>query len=91
MILLEQWRNETMIVTSVINGKHMHNSLHYVGAAIDFVMPKWTNDVAREKLKEGRGIVGSDFDLIYDESPGNQHFHLEFQPKQAYTEPLKID
>jgi hypothetical protein len=91
MILLEEWRKETIIITAVINGRHMHNSLHYVGSAIDFTMPKLSIEQSREKVTQGRALLGIDFDLLYDETMGNQHFHLEFQPEHAYTESLRIE
>lgn len=63
-----------VVVTAILNGKHMVNSLHYTGAAVDFVTAL---DVDRtEWLAELRDRLGLLFDVI-DET---DHIHIEYQP-----------
>ena len=62
------------LITSVLNGEHMHNSLHYVGAAADFVLGGVEDRDAWVIIL--RQHLGSDFDVI-DEG---DHIHIEYQP-----------
>lgn len=67
------------IVTSLKDGKHGPNSLHYVGAAVDLRSKHLKlSDVNRvfSALKE-RLPLG--FDCVNELSPA--HFHIEYQPK----------
>lgn len=66
-----------LVITSVMDGKHMEGSKHYKGLAFDFR----SRDIdegdivfVRMKLKEW---LGSDYDVIYE----NDHFHVEYDPK----------
>ena len=66
--------SKSVIITTVLNGAHMHNSLHYTGAAVDFVVDLV---VARSDfVDELRDRLGPDFDVI-DEG---DHIHIEYQP-----------
>lgn len=62
------------VVTSILDGLHMHNSLHYTGAAVDFVIGDAPNrSVFASEL---RSRLGRDYDVI-DEG---DHIHVEYQP-----------
>ncbi len=76
MILADFCRGSEIkpLVTSMIDGAHMNNSLHYVGAAFDFV-----SDLTEDRdawLNELRMRLGRDFDVV-DE---HDHVHIEYQP-----------
>ena len=72
-----------LVVTSVTDGRHMRGSLHYVGAAVDFRVPRDDKGVPdgsqlRQRLAEA---LGPDFDVV-DEG---DHIHVEWQPKEPYA------
>ncbi len=76
MILLDLCRETStiVIVTAILNGAHMRNSLHYTGAAVDFVI-----DLAVERVPwvtELRDRLGVTYDVL-DEG---DHIHIEYQP-----------
>lgn len=65
-------------ITSVTDGEHMRGSLHYVGAAFDFVLDPWPDMATRQRIAETLGLaLGREFDVVL----ANSHFHVEFQPK----------
>lgn len=64
----------TVVVTAILNGPHMKNSLHYTGAAVDFTLAQV---VDREMfVAELRSRLGETYDVI-DEGT---HIHIEYQP-----------
>ena len=69
---------ETLTITSLMDGKHMKGSLHYVGAATDLRLPKRNvRVIVRELAKR----LGADYDVVLEKD----HIHLEFQPKDGYV------
>ena len=64
------------VITSARDGKHMANSLHYVGKAIDlrtnFFSPLQRPEFHFELLS----ALGSDYDVVLEKT----HVHLEFDP-----------
>ena len=66
-----------LIVTSVIDGKHMRASIHYIGGAADLRLPGDDGIAARNRIARR---LGGDYDVILE---GN-HIHIEWQPKGAY-------
>ncbi len=69
---------ESLTVTSVIDGKHIVGSLHYVGAAVDFRLPGLGR--AKRIASRLRDALAGDYDVII----GADNLHVEFQPKKAY-------
>lgn len=68
---------EQLVVTSVSDGKHSNNSLHYKGQAFDLRIWNLHNVAAIFKaLEEGLKPLG--FDVILEDD----HLHLEYDPKQ---------
>ena len=67
-------RGATMVITAILNGPHMKNSLHYTGSAVDFTV----GQVADRKMfvAELRARLGEAYDVI-DEGT---HIHVEYQP-----------
>lgn len=68
------WSGTIVIVTHILDGIHMRNSLHYTGAAVDFVT---AIDVDRAIwIEELRDRLGVSYDVV-DEV---DHVHIEYQP-----------
>lgn len=67
---------------------HSWSSLHYGGQACDFrskhIDPRdGTRRSALRLLDEMRAALGKEFDLVMEDvGGGNEHYHLEFQPKR---------
>ncbi len=66
-----------LVLTSVIDGKHMRTSIHYVGGAVDFRLPGEGGVAARNRIAHR---LGSDFDVVLE----SNHIHVEWQPKDSY-------
>lgn len=67
-------RGVKLVVTAILNGPHMKNSLHYSGAAVDFTIDQV---VGRKRFVVTlRERLGNSYDVI-DEST---HIHIEYQP-----------
>ncbi len=68
-----------LVVTSVCDGKHSWNSLHYVGMAIDF---RTRHLAAGDNLKitgELKACLGLEFDVVLE----TDHIHVEWQPERS--------
>jgi hypothetical protein len=63
-----------MIVTSITDGKHSLNSLHYVGFAFDLRIPLERKE---DYAAELRLALTDEFDVLAE----GDHVHVEFQPK----------
>jgi hypothetical protein len=75
--------NIPFIITSVTDGKHFTNSLHYKGLAFD-LRTKHIQDVESKKTlaKEIKAALGEEFDVVLESLGGEQeHIHVEFDPK----------
>jgi hypothetical protein len=70
--------NETepsMVITSVTDGKHSANSLHYTGDAVDLRLPmQSTRDQIVSQLKTA---LGDSYDVILEVD----HIHIEYDPR----------
>lgn len=73
-----QKHNYPLVLTSVTDGKHGRNSLHYVGLAIDFRTNFINHDnekvIIKDKIKE---CLGDQFDVVLEAT----HIHVEYQPE----------
>lgn len=68
---------QLMTITSVLDGRHSPNSLHYEGRAFDIRTHDKTADVNKylyEQLKR-------ELDFICDIVMEKDHIHVEYQPK----------
>lgn len=67
-----------LVITSVNDGKHKTNSLHYKGLAFDCrsrdLAPQFQAH-ARDELKKR---LGKDYDVVLEKD----HFHIEYDPKE---------
>jgi len=69
---------QDMVVTSLCDGKHSPNSLHYVGYAADLRI--WAiEEKDLVEFTEGLAIeLGDEFDVVLE----RDHIHIEFQPNK---------
>lgn len=65
--------NEELIITSTCEGNHSAGSLHYANLAIDI---RRTNK-PDETCLILRQYLGKDYDVLL----GNDHIHIEYDPK----------
>ena len=75
-----------MTLSHGMDGVHARASIHYAGGAEDLVFSQSLElDVKQQIFAEWKASVGQDFDVLF-EDPGaaNEHFHCEWQPKEAY-------
>ena len=63
-----------LVITSGVEGKHMRNSLHYVGAAVDIRLPE-------SEAKYMAGVLSYALGEQYDVVLESTHIHIEFQPE----------
>ena len=66
-----------LMITSVIDGRHLRASIHYSGGAVDLRLPGNDGTAARNRIARR---VGGDFDVILEKD----HIHIEWQPKGEY-------
>ena len=66
-----------LVVTSVIDGKHIRASIHYIGGAVDIRLPGEHGIAARNRIAVR---LGTDFDVVLEDN----HIHIEWQPKDSY-------
>lgn len=65
------------VVTSLNDGSHSYNSLHWSGNAVDFRIRHLDSgqpQLVRDRLASA---VGVDYDVVLE----SDHIHLEYQPK----------
>jgi len=68
-----------LTITACVDGKHATGSLHYAGAAIDLRTRDLPPAEVPKILAQVKTCLGDDFDVLREAD----HFHVEFQPKQA--------
>lgn len=66
-----------MVITSVLDGIHSNNSLHYVGRAFDIRVWIYTEYQIKMLMLELKKVLGNGYDIIFEED----HIHIEFDPK----------
>ena len=75
-----------MVLSHVTDGTHTRASIHYAGGAGDLVFKHSIPPYQKELLyKTCAAAIGPDFDLLFeDREKANEHWHLEYQPKEPY-------
>lgn len=70
------------VITAMTDGKHMKNSLHYKGLAVDIRSNMLDEPLKFKILHEGKRRLGANFDFILEGlNTAQEHYHLEFDPK----------
>lgn len=79
------WFNQYHVdlwVTSISDGKHKKNSLHYTGRAVDFRTKNIAAPLDRETaIRKLREALGKDYDVLFEYvGTDNEHCHAEYDP-----------
>ena len=75
----ECWSNRKNepVVTSAFDGKHMPNSRHYVGEALDVRTSTLKPQEVTEFANSLKNYLGKSFDVVVEAD----HIHIEYDPK----------
>ena len=76
MIAQETFAPYDFVITSVCDGKHSENSLHYSGNAFDCRTRHLTKSQAQLVVLQLRKNLGDEFDVVLEKT----HCHIEYQP-----------
>lgn len=76
-IYKDHGRPEGVTITSICDGKHMPNSKHYSGEAIDTRTRYFNRSKQKELTQDIKNQLGSEFDVVLE----RDHIHIEFDPK----------
>ena len=76
--IFEQYQNE-LVITSVNDGKHMNNSLHFNGFAVDFRSRTFTEPQLINVIQELKVSLGENYDVVKE----IDHIHVEYDPKKG--------
>lgn len=71
-----------LVLTSISDGQHMPNSLHYKGNAVDIRLPGPTflqspESNSRRVVNSIRASLTDDYDVVLE----RDHIHIEYDPK----------
>lgn len=88
-LLYALWRIELAMrvygpvtVTSMKDGKHSVNSLHYSGMAVDIRSKHLTQEESRKVFFALKNDLGPDYDVLLEaENTENEHLHIEYDAK----------
>lgn len=69
------------IVTSVREGSHMENSLHWWGRAVDLRANDLSSREQQDILEALRDQLGDDWDILLHGQGANIHYHIEYDPE----------
>ena len=68
---------DEMVITSITDGKHMNDSLHYEGYAFDVRTNFLTNAQKSIFFDALRNHMDYEFDIVMEKT----HIHIEYDPK----------
>lgn len=69
---------QTFTITSINDGKHRDDSLHYEGQAFDIRTRDLNGVTAEDMAHRIRIRLGADYDVLNE----GDHIHIEFQQKE---------
>lgn len=75
-IQIREGEEYSMTITSACDGKHMENSKHYSGNAIDIRTFDMNFAIYNKHLIQN--ILGNDYDVVLEDN----HIHIEYDPKK---------
>ena len=67
----------TLVITSLLDGKHSTNSLHYEGLAVDLRTRHLDESVKPIVAARIKKALGPEYDVVLERT----HLHIEFDPK----------
>ena len=73
----QRYLRRDLTVTSITDGEHSANSLHYQGRAIDLRNRNLEDHEQEVALRELRRHLGKDYDVVLEPT----HIHVEYDPK----------
>ena len=73
----QRYLRRDLTVTSIKDGKHSANSLHYQGKAVDFRHRDREDHHPEVAVRELRRHLGKDYDVVLEPT----HIHVEYDPK----------
>jgi hypothetical protein len=76
MIAQETFDPYDFVITSVCDGKHSKNSLHYSGNAFDCRIRHLTESQTQLVVLQLKKNLGDEFDVVREKT----HCHIEYQP-----------
>lgn len=68
----------SMVITSLADGKHKEDSLHYTGYAADLRTRDLDDSDKKLVAKMLRGCLGDDYDVVLE----SDHIHMEYDPDE---------
>lgn len=69
--------NKEIVITAILDGKHMTGSKHYEGNAFDIRTRIYTEDELKTLVSNLIDNLGKDYDVVNEGS----HIHIEYDPK----------
>jgi hypothetical protein len=70
--------NAELIITSLLDGKHMPGSFHYKGLAVDLRTRHLTKTDRALVAARLRVALGPEYDVVLEKT----HMHVEYDPKE---------
>jgi hypothetical protein len=67
---------QAFTITSITDGIHMEDSLHYQGLAVDFRIRDLSGITPQKMVQLLRAKLGARYDVVLE----NDHIHMEFDP-----------
>lgn len=68
-----------LVITSILDGEHSRNSLHYAGSAFDIRTRGIHGSTVARIVAALNGALTVDFDVVLHPN----HLHIEYQPRYA--------
>ena len=72
-----EFNNSQCVITSITDGKHRKNSIHYKGFAMDFRTRHIPIGMLGTLRARVQACLGSEFDVVLEET----HLHVEYDPE----------
>ena len=79
-------KNLELTITSVTDGRHGKNSLHYSGCAFDCRIWDIEQPYLNELVKDIKDSLTNEFDVVLEKT----HIHVEFQPEGPMPKLMEI-
>lgn len=82
-IVKEVTPTSEITVTAVLDGLHKEGSLHPLGKAVDIRSHVYSKELIAKILQKFTERHRNEFDLLWEDAGlPNEHFHLEYDPKE---------